>query len=299
MVNCQDLCVRQAKEMLFQALAVCGPIPAFAPHRRPDDQRHLDLAVIHVAKLGGVIDELVRGQGKKVAEHNLAHGPQPSQREAVAKTDNGRLADRGIEDAPRKLRAEIPGDFERATVRAFDVLADEHNPLIALHITAKRVVDAAHHPLARRQIGPAPLRKLNNRACRRFWQRRGERGCPGCFDRGSDAPLSGPLHRCAVGGMSFQEHRDGITLPMLLHVLWITGVVALGVGHETVGIHPQKAGTACAPDLLNGLEGFVQQVLGLPRVRCECGDAKGRWSRQNLAGQRLLLECALGVKIVL
>lgn len=44
-------------------------------------------------KLGRVIDELVGSQGQEIAEHDLAHGPQPGQGEAIAEADNGSLAD--------------------------------------------------------------------------------------------------------------------------------------------------------------------------------------------------------------
>ena len=86
---------------------------------------------------------------------------------------------------------------------------------------------------------------------------------------------------------------------MPLHLLRIARIVAFRVGHEAIGVHSQEARTASAPDLLDSLEGFVQQVFGLPRVRFERGDAKGRRSREDLPSQRLRLKGALGVEIVL
>ena len=62
-------------------------------------ERHRDLAVGHVARLGDLVDDHVPGHGEEVAEHELGDRAQAGHRGAHRRPDDRLLADRRVADA--------------------------------------------------------------------------------------------------------------------------------------------------------------------------------------------------------
>ena len=101
-------------EEAVQPLRVLRPLaPALADHRA-HHQRHVHLAAVHVAALGGDVDELVHRQHQEVHADVDVDRPQPGQRHADGRAGHGVLGQRRAEDALGAVllhagRASCPG----------------------------------------------------------------------------------------------------------------------------------------------------------------------------------------------
>src|SRR5918997_659725 len=72
-----DLEAREVPVEVLQGVRVLRRELDAAAVGSPDDQGHLDLAAGEVADLGGVLDDLVRGEKREVPGHHLDDGPHP------------------------------------------------------------------------------------------------------------------------------------------------------------------------------------------------------------------------------
>ena len=112
-----DLQVRDAEEVLLQALAVRRAVAAAAAGRRADDHRAGDLAVVHRLVLGDVVDDLVEAERQEVAEHDLGDRPVAGQRQAGGDAGDRALADRRRAHAVGEVGAQAARDLEGARRR--------------------------------------------------------------------------------------------------------------------------------------------------------------------------------------
>ena len=132
-----------------------------AAARHPDHERDPDLAVEHVGDRRGVVDDLVEGEQREVDRHQLDDRPQPAHRGADAGADDRVLGDRHVADAAlAELLHQALGDLESALEDA-DVLAQQQDRLVPLHLLAERGVERLPHPHRRHQpIPPGPCWRL-------------------------------------------------------------------------------------------------------------------------------------------
>ena len=106
------------REHRVEALAVLARCPKSGTVHGPDDERGDGLAAEHVAKLGGLIEDLVEAHAHEVDEHQLGNGPQASNRRARRGANEGAFANRGIEDAlAPELRHQALCHTQRAAPR--------------------------------------------------------------------------------------------------------------------------------------------------------------------------------------
>src|SRR5262249_31570949 len=134
------------------------------------------LAAEHVTELGGLVINLVEADAEEVAEHQLGHGPEAGHGRPGGGAHDGRFGDRRVDHAGlAELAAQTLGDAQHAATgrhagrdagAARDVLADDHDALIALHFLAQGFVQRLayrfrwHRALLSRRCrrrGAAPL----------------------------------------------------------------------------------------------------------------------------------------------
>ena len=110
-----------------------------APPGHPDDQWHLGLAAEHVADLRRVVDDLVVRDQREVDRHHLDHRPQPEHRGADGGADDDLLGDGRVDHTlGAELVEEAVGHAIGAAELA-DVLADQVDGVVALHLLAERL----------------------------------------------------------------------------------------------------------------------------------------------------------------
>ncbi len=99
-----DLQPGDALEPADRDLRVDGAEAPAAADGRAHDQRHAGLLVGEVPVLGRLVDQAVHRQRQEVAEHDLDHRAQAGDRAAVRRAGQGKLRDRGVEDAVGAVR---------------------------------------------------------------------------------------------------------------------------------------------------------------------------------------------------
>ena len=103
-----------------------------------DHHRHLGLAAEHVADLRRVVDDLVVGDEREVDRHHLDHRSQAEHRRADGGADDDLFGDGRVDHAlGAELVEQAVGDAIRAAELA-DVLADQEDGVVALHLLAQR-----------------------------------------------------------------------------------------------------------------------------------------------------------------
>src|SRR5262249_7570524 len=120
--------------MFLERLAVCGTVAAFRAHGRSYDDWHRDLMVVHVRKLGGVIDDLVGGERQEVAEHDLTDRAEALKGQSVTQAEDRRCTDGRVADPAGELLAQVLRDLEGAAIRPFDVLSNKNDSRVARHV---------------------------------------------------------------------------------------------------------------------------------------------------------------------
>ena len=132
-----DLQARDEGEPALQHLGVLRRSGEIATAVRADDHGHLNLAAVHVAHEGRLVDQLVRGDGHPVVELDFAHGAQSRRGSAhgqarVTVFRNGRIKDARI----AKLLVQALGrTVGSAALSLFKT--DQNNLIIAAHFFAK------------------------------------------------------------------------------------------------------------------------------------------------------------------
>src|SRR5512145_3287112 len=143
--------------MLLKTLAVRRAIAALPTHGGAHDEWHTHLLVVHVAKLGGMIQPLIKGESEKIAEHDLTHRQPALQRQATTQPHQRRLTDWHVAHPPRKRRAEGFGDLKSTAIRPFDILAKQDNTVMLLHVALQSCVEQVHKMLGSGDTGGLPL----------------------------------------------------------------------------------------------------------------------------------------------
>jgi len=131
---------RDAEEELLDALTVRGSIAATAAHGRPDDQRNLNAAAVHLLVLDRVIDDLVARERQEIAEHHFHDGSQTLKSSADSQSDDSRLADGRREDPIGETCRQPLGHFEGPAVWIQQVLPQKDDCGVLFH---QRVQTAA------------------------------------------------------------------------------------------------------------------------------------------------------------
>ena len=128
-----------------------APWPQLLPIMERTTSGTLDLPAVHVAALGGDVDELVHRQHQEVHADVDVDRPQPGQGHADGRAGHGVLGQRRAEDA---LRAVL---LDQAARRALDrlgvvhVQAEEDDGRVAGHLLVGRLadgLDVGQRPLA-------------------------------------------------------------------------------------------------------------------------------------------------------
>ena len=105
-----------------------------------DDERDAGLPVRHVPVLRGLVDERVDDEPEEVAEHDLDDGAQPLDGGAEGGARERELGDRRVDDAVvAEAVDQSRGGVEDAA--RLDVLADQHDAAVALHLLGDAVPD--------------------------------------------------------------------------------------------------------------------------------------------------------------
>ena len=135
----QHLEAGRVGEPRLGVLRVEGRRAHAASRRAAHDHRDRDAAPVVV--LPRDVDELVEAVGDEVRVLHLRDGTQPLHRGAHGHAHDGLLADRRVHHAlGAELLDEALRDLERAAVDA-DVLAEEIDALVALHLLPQRLGD--------------------------------------------------------------------------------------------------------------------------------------------------------------
>ena len=134
-----DLEARDVREVRLDALAVRGPGPQPAAERGPHRHRHRVAGAPVVAREH--VDDRVERARDEVGELELHDRPQTDERGPGGQTGEPGLGDRGVDHAPRPvLVEEALGHLEGAAELA-DVLADDEDVRVALHLVVQRCPD--------------------------------------------------------------------------------------------------------------------------------------------------------------
>ena len=127
------------RERALRVLRVERPAREAAAGRQADGDRYRCPRAI--ALLGRHGDEVVPRAGDEVGELHLRNGAHAHDRGAGAAGDDRGLRERRVDHAPgAELLLEAERDLERAAVHA-DVLADDEDALVVLHLLAETVGD--------------------------------------------------------------------------------------------------------------------------------------------------------------
>src|SRR5947209_13485620 len=128
-------------EPRMQTLRVLGGHAPTRSHRGPDDQGCPQSAPGHVVNLGGLVDDLVHGEGHEVAEHDLDDGAHSCHRQAHADAGYTRLGNRTIQYPLRSESVvEALGQLVDPTGTA-DVLTNQDDSFVARHLLMHRLID--------------------------------------------------------------------------------------------------------------------------------------------------------------
>ena len=127
-----DLQARRVGEVGLRVLRVEGAAVHAAAGRAADDERDADAGA--VARLRGEVRDHVEGAGDEVDELHLRDRAQAHHRRPDRRADDRGLGDRRVDDALlAELAEQAVGHLEGAAVDA-DVLAQEEDALVALHL---------------------------------------------------------------------------------------------------------------------------------------------------------------------
>ncbi len=259
-----DAQARHAEEQALHALAVRRPVAPMAARRQADEDRTGDRVVVHVVKLGRVVDQLIGGQRREVREHDLGDRPQASEGQSVGDADNRGLRDRRREHLVRKPRREPARDLERAAVRIVHVLAEEHDAGIAFHRRVERLVECVDDPHRRlagigAQVGgrdrlvvhgPRAAAVIHRRRPRRHALGGGAHLVLRLGEHGSDVRARGDHLRQRIG------------LPQAIEQRLRAMVVALAVRHQAPRLDNLEERTALA-HARDGLREMASERLGV------------------------------------
>ncbi len=142
--NC-DLDPGNVHEPRLEALRVLRAHPHPRDDRRPDHERHGELAAGEVVELRGLVEDLIHRDADEVEELDLADGPHARDREPDRVADGAGLAERRVTDRFLAVHLGEPArDAERTAVGA-DVLADQHHRLGPVERLPERLVDRLAH----------------------------------------------------------------------------------------------------------------------------------------------------------
>ena len=125
----------------FDALAVLRGAAEPRSRRHAKNDRNIDRAAQHIAQLGGLIDDLLHRQHRKVGELEFVDRPHAGQRRADRDAGAAEFRDRRIHDAlVAEAFDEIAGHLKGAAVDA-DILAHQEHALVAFERDGERFAD--------------------------------------------------------------------------------------------------------------------------------------------------------------
>src|SRR2546422_7070093 len=123
-----------------------------APVGHADDHLAVEASLRAHAVAGGVVLDLMEALEAEAGELDLADGLEAVERHADRGADDGRFGQRAVDDAlAPELAVQVLGDSEDAAVHA-DVLADDDDVLVALHLLEQRQVEGLDHVQFRHRL---------------------------------------------------------------------------------------------------------------------------------------------------
>src|SRR5260370_12950624 len=228
---------RQTKEMFLQALAMRGTVAASTPHRSPDDKGNVHFLVVDVAEFGSMVDQLIRGQRKKIAKHNFTDSQSSTKSQAITNSYYGCLTDRSVSYPTGEFRTQIFGDLKSASIRTLYIFSHQQNPLVASHITLQGGMNPVDHSIGSFICYRTP-RCL---AIPRY-----------AFVDGNRFGVTIPVslgYRCIDPLVNFSlnltrslrkfscKNCNGVLPPIALHLVTVPIVIPFGMGHQTIRIN--------------------------------------------------------------
>ena len=153
-----------------------------------EHERDLDLAAAHVAQARRLVDDLVHRHQHELGHQQLDDRPVAAEGQPDRHADLGRLGDRRDADAIAAERLD-----ERVLVARGDVLAVEHDGLVAGHLLLDRLVDGS-------DVGDLSCHGLS---C--LLRRRRVGGRFGLGERAVEPELHGGVH--LVGDLAWRSRR--------------------------------------------------------------------------------------------
>src|ERR1700733_16130150 len=148
--------MRDAYEMLLDALAVRWSISTIAANRATQHHVHRKASPIHADRLRGEIKYLIESEPGKISEHNLNDYSAPSQGDTVRDPNDAVLTQRGREHAIRISAGELAGYSKRAPVRIGNVFAKQIEGVIIRHEVGQGLIETVGNPVAARHLCDRP-----------------------------------------------------------------------------------------------------------------------------------------------
>src|SRR2546425_3593743 len=165
-----------------------------APVGHADDHLAVEASLRAHAVAGGVVLDLMEALEAEAGELDLADGLEAVERHADRGADDGRFGQRAVDDAlAPELAVQVLGDSEDAAVHA-DVLADDDDVLVALHLLEQRQVEGLDHVQFRHRL-VLPWPRIGGGGC----------GSPpgGALSLRRRSPLSSPRAPRRGGGSAY------------------------------------------------------------------------------------------------
>ena len=100
---------------------------------------------VRAPNLAGLRHQLVGALVQEPHELDLGHRPQPGQRHAERRPDDGRLGQRRVEHAPVAEASLQAVGGPKHTAQLANVLAHDDHALVAAQRLAQRAIDRLHH----------------------------------------------------------------------------------------------------------------------------------------------------------
>src|SRR5260370_6037611 len=94
-----------------------------------------------------MVDQLIRGQRKKIAKHNFTDRQSSTKSQAITNSYYGCLTDRSVSYPTGEFRTQIFGDLKSASIRTLYIFADQEDPLVDSHIRLQGGMNPVDHSI--------------------------------------------------------------------------------------------------------------------------------------------------------
>ena len=129
------------RENGFQALAMLGRCTRARSTRHADDKRHTRLAAKHETDLGSLVDDLLRGQQRKVGELKFQNRPHAGQRRPHRHTRHAKLGNRRVDHTLGTKAVDQITRHAKGPAIGANIFAKGEHTRIGLHRLSHRFTD--------------------------------------------------------------------------------------------------------------------------------------------------------------